>query len=1152
MTPSRLHGRTEELARLRALWDAATARDSSGRFVGGPRMAVVVAETGYGKTRLVQALYQQLTTDPAWDPDEINYWPDAFQAPGEQLRVNPDPEGHEPKGPPQFMWLGMRWQPTEERNVEERTCAIPAARDALQAHVRIADRMRPAWQHARANLERTLRAGGAANTLARAADLAVPFGELGVRFLKGAVDLARDRGNARRAAGAEADRQASDAAEEFVAEMREVFGGAGSAGRVLPTILWLDDAQWIDAVTLRFVHELWEQARERRWPLLVVVTHWEREWAELRAAGTEGSLASLEGTPGVERIHLGPSTRADLDAFLSDRLPGLTPPQRDLLLDKSGGNFLTMVENVGELLANPEAFVGGSVAGALSADGERFVQEWESNRQRRIEQRFGRLASEVRTVLGWGSALGIRFLKDVIADHAVRTGFAKDPGLLIDACVTPFAILGSPSPNVREFRDRAFHVVARKHFERWGSGHADSLRATLREHLVRWVNASFDDEGAILRPDEDEPSWVPPQGAAIFLAPEERRDLLGMAVRELELPDAPDWKDPAHAAALRARILLAWTDEFERLFDRVRQTALTMAAVDWASVPATVIHMGDRFYCARDWKAAGALVAARRLFHQVLETARRGAQRNPDERREGMLAVVLAEARELESQLGAMPEALRLAEEEVELARRAVERRPSPSNARDLAVALLSKADLQMALDDPGGSRASCEESLRLREALVGAPPDLDALRDVSVALDQLGHLHLQDGDATAAEEAYGRSLAIARKVIRQDSTPQTRRDLTISLMNMAEVVEHSRGDEAALELLEEALIISRRLAEDDTRPEAQEDLAHLLSLVAGTEAWLERFDAAREHFEEALRIARAIHEESPTPDRRRTISTSLSRMADIAQRHDDFAAATALAKEALALDREAVAELRTSRTMRDLGVSLRTVARVQEVAGECEDAIAHARESVEVRKQVLQLADRRLHRDDLWQAYELLARLYACQRDEGVVDVADDWLAFQRSLGEEANEHAPAQFLVTLARAAAVEFRRGRAESAAARARTVLGMLGPRTPAKDDPTTLAHSARLLGCGILASHPSGAGNRWAETGPFLKDALDLANVLNAAAVGGSGDSPDWWDAVGCCLAYKAAEDYFRHRGDFASAERAARRTAQWESLAEDA
>ena len=83
-------GRKQELAWLRGLWNDCTARDKAGAFTNGPRMAFIIAETGIGKSRLVQALYQQLTTDEHWDPNHINYWPDAFQAPGEQIRVNPN------------------------------------------------------------------------------------------------------------------------------------------------------------------------------------------------------------------------------------------------------------------------------------------------------------------------------------------------------------------------------------------------------------------------------------------------------------------------------------------------------------------------------------------------------------------------------------------------------------------------------------------------------------------------------------------------------------------------------------------------------------------------------------------------------------------------------------------------------------------------------------------------------------------------------------------------------------------------------------------------------------------------------------------------------------------------------------------------------
>jgi tetratricopeptide (TPR) repeat protein len=1146
MNTSRFLGRTKELAWLRNLWDEATTRDASGRFVGGPRMGIVLAESGYGKSRLVQALYQQLTIDPVWDPEQVNYWPDAFQEPTEQLRVNPDPGDHAPKGPPQFMWLGMRWQPTEERNVEERTCAIPAARDALLAHVRIADRHRPAWEHARAEIERTIRRGSVASTIARAADLLIPFGELGVRLAQGAVDLARDRRTAGRNLDSQQRHQSSDASEEFLVEMREVFGGTGSAGRVLPTILWLDDAQWIDSATLECIEALWKEAQQRSWPLLVLATHWEREWEELRSSQARSSLAAFGGRAGVSELRLGESSRVDLAAYLEERLPGLSAPQRELLLDKSGGVFLTMVENVGELLANPDAFVDGQLTGPLTTDGERFVREWESQRQRRVEQRFAKLASEVRTVLGWGSALGVRFLKDVIADHATRTGVAKQPELILDACVVPYAILGSPSANLREFRDRAFHAVARKHFDRWGRGHEDSLRATLRDHLVRWVNASFDEEGSVLRPNEAKETAMLERGAAIFLEPGERRDLLGMAVAELRLPEVPDWAQPQHAAALRARLLLTWTDAPERLYGRVRHAAATMAGIDWDAVPTEVIDTFDRFVCARDWAEAGAQAAAKPLLLHVLREVRRSEAEDDGEHRDALLSAVLSATIDIEGSIGSKATALELARESVSVERRRVQRGGSNDAREALAIALLDQSDLELALDDPTASRACCDESLRIRESMLGESPTPLEQRSVSLALDHLGYLAELEGDLRAAEANYARSLTIARGVAASRESPQVMRDLSISLMNMAGVLSEKGQHADALGLIEEAVGLCRELASEDDRPERREDLSHALELAGDEEAELERLDAAWGHYGESLALRRATDAEAPTLAGRRGISTTLSSMTTVAERQGRHRAALELAREALALDREAARALRTSKTLRDLGVALTIVARLEDIVGE-EAALDHAEEALGVRKRALAALDRALHRTDLWHSFAQVARMLADRMHPKLVKVVADWLDFHEGLGEEGEEMAVGGLAAGTACSAMILMDSDGPVSAIRRAEQALDLIGEDCEAADDPESTAFGACLIGNAVIATCLHELGEPWSECRRYLRRALDLATILDRHIRNLPDAQPQWWETMGCCLAFKAAERYLRSVGDTQSQAKAMAKATQWES-----
>ena len=43
-----------------------------------PQIVTFVAETGVGKSRIIQEFYHQLTVSETWDPS--NFWPDAFQS----------------------------------------------------------------------------------------------------------------------------------------------------------------------------------------------------------------------------------------------------------------------------------------------------------------------------------------------------------------------------------------------------------------------------------------------------------------------------------------------------------------------------------------------------------------------------------------------------------------------------------------------------------------------------------------------------------------------------------------------------------------------------------------------------------------------------------------------------------------------------------------------------------------------------------------------------------------------------------------------------------------------------------------------------------------------------------------------------------------
>jgi hypothetical protein len=60
------HGREREFAWLRGMFDAVATKGADGKFTG-PRMAIIVAESGIGKSRLVQELYIRLMHGPQRD-----------------------------------------------------------------------------------------------------------------------------------------------------------------------------------------------------------------------------------------------------------------------------------------------------------------------------------------------------------------------------------------------------------------------------------------------------------------------------------------------------------------------------------------------------------------------------------------------------------------------------------------------------------------------------------------------------------------------------------------------------------------------------------------------------------------------------------------------------------------------------------------------------------------------------------------------------------------------------------------------------------------------------------------------------------------------------------------------------------------------------
>jgi hypothetical protein len=558
------HGREKEFAWLRGMFDAVATRGADGKFTG-PRMAVIVAEIGIGKSRLVQELYIRLTNDPQWDPPEVDYWPEAFSDGGANLRAVPDMEGHVPKGPPRFAWLGARWKSPDERDAPPRRSVLPEVRSSVMVHAKILKSHGSAWSDAASRLSESVCKEGVGESISAAADfVGIPFFGLMSKLAKGTKDLVVDRlAGPKSFVQVEAEVIKSEV-DDVLDCMRLLLNGSGA----VPSVLWLDAAQWIDDQSLVFLRRLWNEAERRKWPLLVVATHREREWRELawaeRTRDAGETLRDFAGRDGVEVTVLENAARGALRACVVERLPGLTEAQQSLLVEKAGGNFLTMAENIGELLADPVWFEGERIDGPLTEGAVDHIRGFPSERELHVRKRFNELGSEMKKLLGWSTQLGSPFISEVVEDFARDRVSPMDPAGAIEKCVDPYVVLAKPSPLLREFRDPLFHNLANDYRSRALKADSEKLSAVLRRHLVEWVNNSFSEAGDTIWPSGDPESDLQPIARSITAVElTEGRELVRIAIRELAMPASPCSESLEDAAAIRARYLLLEMSEAE-------------------------------------------------------------------------------------------------------------------------------------------------------------------------------------------------------------------------------------------------------------------------------------------------------------------------------------------------------------------------------------------------------------------------------------------------------------------------------------------------------------------------------------------------------------------------------------------------------------
>lgn len=323
-------GRTAELKILEAAYEAARS--------GKPRIVGIVAESGYGKTRLVQEFFSWLSTK--YDAvGREGYWPDARPYLDDNLHINPPFPDREPEVPLPFLWWGLRLCDPHAHNEIVGGALWPGVQ-YLRQHLGAYRR-----QNEIAGLKRQQGITFAVGLFNAAFDAVANTLSLNLAgFAKTAVEaiakldkqrtIVRELNSLKVAPAAVSGRAEADLETALISDLSLLAKHPPDSLPAVPLILVVDDAQWLDKdpSLLRMLTALITQARSEAWPLLVLMTSWEREWHTTLASGQPLSVMSPEA--GDRVIWLG--RIQDLELVVRHALPGLTPVQAEMTVCRAG------------------------------------------------------------------------------------------------------------------------------------------------------------------------------------------------------------------------------------------------------------------------------------------------------------------------------------------------------------------------------------------------------------------------------------------------------------------------------------------------------------------------------------------------------------------------------------------------------------------------------------------------------------------------------------------------------------------------------------------------------------------------------------------------------------------------------------------------
>ncbi|NHK27862.1 hypothetical protein FF098_008110 [Parvularcula flava] len=866
-------GRKGELNTLQQLWEKAKA--------GSPQVAVLLAESGFGKTRLAQEFYNWLSLSE----DQGGYWPDRLARDRKNLEVNPDPRDcGQADTDPSFLWWGLRISDPGRRNINAGGC-LWSGLQVLKPHLASleASFQGKSRRDAR-NQTLAMAAGGTLLTAIPVFGTFIGLGMTAYDIGKAAYDerqAAREEDEIRSHSGDETAKRAElDLTEQIALLLRAVVHKPPPGIEPKPVVLLIDDAQWSDkdASITAFVEDLLQKARTENWSIMVVITSWQREWAQWSSGGEQQHLASLSVAHGDCMTTLELDRLSGLEAMVRAAFPGLSDAQVTLFAERADGNPLFMDELVAEFAAKPRYFTGRDQLNPLTEEGERYVMECDLIDL--IYERLCETSQSVQGSLAAASLQGVKFSRKLALAVAEKLAL-PEPDAGLDAAENPYAFVSSSLMDKQEFRTRLYQEAARQRLQDL----VDEAQAQEALRAVREAAMGISTETA-----EDAELEVL-LDLAIAEGGEAFRDVIEvahMAVLRLEHRDAYRESD-----ALARSVLDQFDPEKVVIdphsiygLDKMLGVILGMGragyAIGWyrAMMPqilkedpgADVFmnHFDRAHYLQRYGTAlmkAGQLDEAETVLKQSIQLARTEMAGLPEAAFNHKIIISCKEMTKLLFQKGEITGAEQFAREALSYSREYYKEKGTFSNRRGLLEAIGILCDIENSKHNHEGVGTLIPELMTHAGELFEQTQDMTDRQNLSAALERAGDYYLAVGKRELAKGHFEESLAHSRFIAEKRVTPIAQRMPVAALGRLGRIALEDRAFDVARELFDDNLRIAQRLYDWVGDAGARRDLVIALQQTASLEAAQGNSSVAIGIFKQSLDHAQVLFDMNPAPD---------------------------------------------------------------------------------------------------------------------------------------------------------------------------------------------------------------------------------------------------------------------------------------------